>query len=91
MSNKNKLEFRDVSNMNLKVNYKRIYEKVIENMEVQYVLSKFLKEIIKSAVETTLWEIFERKEDILKDITEHTNDKDLNFYFYEEFDVKTPK
>ena len=55
-------------NINIKIDADRIYNKVLENLSVQFYLNKKERELIKQAVETTIWELFERKEELFKDI-----------------------
>ncbi len=63
------LKIRKIKNVNITINSKRVLREVIEILEVGYgTLSKKEKELVKDAVETTLWELFERKEERLKGI-----------------------
>jgi histone H3/H4 len=62
--------FRDkrvYGNINLTLNTERIIKEVIENMEVRFNFNKREKEIVIKAIETTLWQVFERSEEIAKE------------------------
>jgi hypothetical protein len=71
-------------NINIIIDGERVQRKVLENLDVQFVLDDDKKEIIKEAVNTTIWELFERKEDSLKDIMKR--DKTLQDEYGWEFD-----
>jgi len=76
------MENRVFSNMNITINAKRVCREVIENMEVQWILNKHEKELVEQTVETTIWELFERKEEDLKEILKSYTDKsDFKYEF----------
>jgi len=64
---KRKLEIAECKNVNFEVNSKRVLREVLDNMEVSYSFTKRELEIVKDAVQTTLWELFQRKEERLKE------------------------
>lgn len=57
---------REIKTVNLSINSNHILREVIDNMKVSYEFTKRELEIIRCAVETTLWEVFARKEERLR-------------------------
>ena len=77
-------KLREQGNVNIQINVKRVLKKVLENMEVSLVLNKENRKIIEDAVVTTIWELFERKEERLKEaikFPEQIDKKDYNWEF----------
>lgn len=62
---KNKL--RETDNCNIKINTQRVIREVMDNLKVQYVFTKREEKIILDTVKTTIWELFERKEERLRE------------------------
>jgi len=67
-------KIRNSKNVNITINSKRVLRKVLENMEVAYNMTKDEKKLVANAVETTLWELFERKEEAFKDYLKSYDD-----------------